>query len=543
MTKKPQGKRPARGKSSRPVNRKFDARDKRDEIDANSNEEYNPKTGNRVVQKTPFNDFAWYNKYPSLVEPASRLQFVWRPGMNVKTATLVNSTTTSQTKQDLVTNIPGIFTIGWVPYTGPAATVNDPASIAAKEIYAKVRSVYSGTIDADPPDFLIYLLALDSIFSYIGSLKRIYRVVSTYTPENYLLPDALLTAMGISQDTAEAIRVRKDQFLTLINELILMTRKYRCPAIFPLFNRHYWLNDNVYMDDDVANSQMFVFHQRSFWKFALQKTPEGVDAGGLAQTQPPLTDGTPETLYQFGKGLIDALASSDDAYMINGYLTRAYEGVPSFAVDLLVQDEGFTPLYVPQVLDQIENCTLAPLTDADVGKLIVSQDPKSNIVLCPTTFTCDGTQSYQQLLHYPSLNLYSDKPSVEDIIEASRLLTAVNNVKFTAGTAGYSYDLVAATEVPTRYYLTTVNKGVVSSVRMNGVFTQSTALVLYQLAQLSNFHRHPKFLIHSDASSVSDYAGQAMVIADIHNINQFEPDQLALMHRICTYSEFNSFDE
>lgn len=524
-----------RGKSNRKPQgqRDFDRKD-------NMNED---KDSSRVIQDTPFNDFSWYNKYPSLIEPASRLQFVWKPGMNVHTGRLVTSTTTDQNTKELVTNIPGVFTIGWVPYTGPAQTANDPISIAAKEIFAQVRNVYSGSLDADPPDFVIYLLALDSIFSYIGSLKRIYRIVSTYTPENYLLPDALLTALGVSEATAKAIRVNKDQFLSLINELVLMTRKYKCPALFPLFNRHYWLNDNVYMDDTMPNSQMYAFHQRSFWKFAMQKTPDNVDAGGLAQAQPPLADGTPETLFEFGKSLIDALATSDDAYMINGYLKRAYEGTPSFSVDLLVGNEMFVPLYVDQVLDQIENCTLAPLTDADVGKLVVSQDPEKNILLCPSSFTCDGTQSYMQLLHYPSLNLYGENPAVEDIIEASRLLVAVNNVQFTSGTAGYTYDLVAATEIPTRYYLTTINNGKITNTRLNGVFTQSTALLMYELAQLSNFHRHPKFLVWSNSSSVSDYAGQAMVVADIHNINQFEPDQLKMIHRFCTYSELNSFSE
>lgn len=161
---------------------------------------------------TPLNDFKWYNANPMLTEAAARVAFPYRPGMYLNLNDQSNGTRLGRLP------IPGVFAMNWVPTIGYSNSATDPASIAAKEIFAKVRESFSGSIDADPPDFVIYFMALDSVFSYIGMLKRVYRILNTYTPENYLIPDLLLNALSVPTAVANELRANKAQLWQVINQ-------------------------------------------------------------------------------------------------------------------------------------------------------------------------------------------------------------------------------------------------------------------------------------------------------------------------------------
>lgn len=176
----------------------------------------------------PFNAFSWYNKNPHLVEAAASIPFPYRPGMTMKIDGSVDA--------DLY--IPGVMSLQWAPTIGQSSLPTDPASIAAKEMYGKVREAFSGSIDADAPDFPIYLCALDSIDAYIGALKRLFRIVNAYTPENYAIPDLLLAALGCTPNTIADMRANRMKMYQYINELVGMTHKFRCPAVYTLsFNQ------------------------------------------------------------------------------------------------------------------------------------------------------------------------------------------------------------------------------------------------------------------------------------------------------------------
>lgn len=302
-----------RGKQGR--NPKFRGKDRREDTPRRDERDDSRQTFDRresgPYKGNPFNDFSWYARNPELVRPAANLPFPYKPGMSVALAAKY----TASTKQvrEFQSAIPGILCLNWMPTLGQSKVASDPASNAAKEIFARVRSAFSGTLKADPPDYVIYLCALDSIFSYIGSLKRIYRILTAYSPFNYNMPNLLLQALGIPNLVVEQLKSEKVLLLQNINYLVDMTKKLHCPAIFPMFNRHYWLNDNVYTDANTPKSQFYAFRQTHYFKFALINTPQGQPAGGLSLVAAPtLTTSSPsQTLFDFGRSLIDALQSSD----------------------------------------------------------------------------------------------------------------------------------------------------------------------------------------------------------------------------------------
>lgn len=411
---------------------------------------------------------------------AGSIPFPYRPGMSFPWATHVSGTATSISYP----SIPGIMTLNWYPTLGRSENATDPASIVGKEIFAKVREKFSGSIDADAPDFVIYLMALDSVYSYIASLKRIYRILTAYTSENHYIPDAMLQALGLSSAGIVDLKEHRMQFFQIINELVVMTRKFNVPAVFDILNRHYWMNDNVYTDDNTINSQFYIFRCLGYLKYGL--SGEDVKVGSLSMTDVIYPDtNVAEYMFSYGRTLINALADSDDAYIISGYLMRAYEGVPVFAVDELPIDNRLEPSYDPEILMQIENSL--PLlfeNSTRVLDLSVTQDPSTNAIISkphvsgsiPTPFASDSWK----LENF--LSIRSDTPTVADVTISTRLKMGWDNMVWDMSKSSYDYDIVCGSEVLIDYaiwYYNTTSTGTRSllNYKIGGLnwFTTATA--------------------------------------------------------------------
>lgn len=515
------------------------------------------KDGDKSKKRTPFNDFEWYNKNPSLIVSAASLPYAYRPGMWIKTATKQPSSSAAST--DLTNTIPGIMAIVFDPSVGRSNNNLDPASIAGKEIYARVRSAFSGELKADPQDYIMYLGALDAVFSYIASLKRVFRVANSYNGMNYMIPDGLLRAMGFGRQGRENLRNNLMQFYQGINELVLMTRKFHCPAVFPLFNRHYWLNDNVYADDGSPNSQMYLFSQASYYKFQIgtsADTGEGrVQVGQLQATAAPfygnealntpnVFNGSPQLLINFGKGLIEALAGSSDAYTISGYLMRAYEGYPTFTVDELQYGETFAPVYVPEVLSQIENSQSIGMMKGDVLSNLVNQRVSDNSVVAIPMLERESGVTATTLPAVPSrmVSIRSDAPTVIDTVEATRLSTNLQNWHMYSGTPSVALASVyPASEIVRAYYV--VDKigedGTPSGVDVSSVIKASDPNTARILSAWSAFDWSPRLTL------VDDFVDPTFAIPvwDIHNVTQIPNSVMEDINKVVLYSLFNSFNQ
>lgn len=491
----------------------------------------------------PWNAFEWYNKYPDLVQAAGRIPFPYRPGMSVPLGSLTDSSGVTTLKHQ----IQGVMAIDFGPSVGKSSTQTDPISIVVKELYARVRRSFSGSIDADPPDFVIYMVALDSLFAYTAWLKRVYRCVTAYTPDNYQMPNTLLLAMGFSSAQIEYLRLNKMRFWQNINELIYMTRKFKAPAVMDYLNRHHWMNEHVYTDTPSLNSQLYLFNQVYYYRFALLPTPDGVQAGGLNYV--PLWSNltgsdTVTELYEFGRSMVDALAGSDDAYMISGYLDRAYEGVPSFAVAPLLIDEVIQPVFDEEVLSQIQNSRPVGLTvsDREYENVFnaISQDPKANIIVSNPSLEVAkdhfivGNAPWNLM---PVINIRDFNPDVPAIVEATRLTCGFGKpADLTSDTV--SVPIQGASEITLGHYIISV--GIDGTTQSGQIalpwLAVSGAGSFNNLAMLSQYDWHPQLVVR--------YAGTGTpyVFGDTMNITSLTGDQLENLNRIALYSELNAFN-
>nr|QXV86622.1 capsid protein [Rat picobirnavirus] len=515
------------------------------------------------------NDMSWYNQYPALIQTAASFPYPYRPGMTIDFGTAAIQATASTTKTVPVAHqIPGVLVLEWYPSVGQSLYPTDPASIAGKEMYARVRKVYSGAIDADAPDFVMYTLALDSVFAYCAWLKRLYRALNAWTPDNYALPDALLMAFGLSQSEITSLREDRANLLHCINELILQSQKFRCPAIMDIFNRHYWMSDNIYLDAPSIASQIYAFNPQGLYILNAQQkvaiAGSADTAAGLSISPMPTVsadvDVSVSSLFNYGLSLIQALDEWDDSYLISGYLMRAYEGVPSFKVDLLTIDEQLTPLYVEEVLMQIENSrTAATLVYA--GNMGVFQNPLTNAVVsqpicAPRKTTANGIN-----LNLPgTISVRSDSPTLTDNVIATRLQTLTSADTITpivvdtaiGGDAPLTQGnkIICGTELVLSMKIFDLNRSsLLTQHRLYSVVGVSIDNMdaaewenLPYYFELAEFDWHPiTWIVYYRSGAVTNT--DTFCNGDIHNFTLVSEQQFEVLNRTCLFSEFRSFDQ
>lgn len=516
---------------------------------------------NNETRSGPENDISWYSRYPNLLIAAGQFPFPNRPGMEIP----FNSVTVNSKVYPRSFRIPGILSMDWIPSVGTSNLATDPASVAAKEIYSRVRAAFSGSLDADAPDYIVYLMSLDSIFSYIAWLKRLYRVLVAWTPENYVLPDGVLAAMGLTSEDVLELRSDRTHLWQAINELVLQSRKFTCPAFMDLFNRHYWMSDNVYTDEASLNSQFYMFNLRAVYQYAEVTLADGSTNKGAGLIMKPLPRGTTtsaltvDTLYTFGRALIDALVAWDDSYTISGYLKRAYEGNPMFYVDEIAANDALVPVYVPEVLAQIENSRTIPGGDNIYSwdGFKVSQNPLTNAVVSNPQYPCSnhiqiemGQISRGGYLTAPTLSIRSDAPTVADNVVASRLLAVVTSYTTPSNLEGdYLCVVEAGTEIPLSWRM---YKGLRNVGDSTGYFPipstpvysdKDTITFTPDMLAMEQFDWHPFVWVTQVTSTTS--AGQMIDVyplGDTHNVTSISVNDLVNLHKICLFSEFNAFN-
>lgn len=506
------------------------------------------------------NDFSWYNRYPLLTEGAGRIQFPYRPGMTISAHFSPYQGAPAAQVKGANLSIPGTMVLKWAPSFGTSSDVLSPLSVAAKELYAQVRSKFSGSLDADAPDFVMYLGALDSIYSYIGWLKRVYKLLDTYSSENYAMPDNVLGALGFSSANIVEMRATKADFNLGLNTLIRSVGKFEMPAIMDLFKRHYWMGENVYTDANSMNSQFYIFDQVWYYQFAMLEVSTNVDAGGLQMVARPGTLDNPfvatsavyQQLLSFGEGLISALAESDDGYTISGYFKRAYEGTPNFGVQEQPIVDTLNPVYVPEVLAQIENATaVSKRSDAimltNFGGLNVTQNPSTNVLLTAPTVNPSlagiGNGNMEEII----FTSRSDSPSVEDVFIMSRLRSYAYLPNQTASKA----NIVCGTEIVLSIAAVFTRRGQSAAIDIpsfnylkpnatpNAGDYTALADQMEAMAIKSWFDWSPICWTAVEQNSVIPFL---CVNADLHNTTYVNYSQLQKMHTVALYSELNAFN-
>lgn len=525
----------------------------------------------------------WFGKYGVLTEGSASLDFPYKPGMTMSLGNASVGSGASTHISKINFTVPGVFMIHWAPSLGQITDQNSPANIVAGQLYAAVRNKYSGRLYASGSDMMIYLGALDSIFSYIAAMKRIYRTIMKYNPSNYNIPSVLLNAYGMSPATITNLITNKTQFWTGINELVHMSRQFVCPAVMELFNRHYWMNDNLFTDADSVESQLYAFIQDYYYQFSTFNSGSDLTYG-LKLTPAPWIRNTsgirPNLVYtdliNLGSTLINSLAEWDSSFTISGYLTRAFEGVPSFIVDEEPLFQDIEPIYSELVLSQIENATGFPMGDPlmyfDLSDMSVQQSTSYDALHSNNTIRVyyGGSPDVyaKSIFQYatgknilPTMNshIIGSKPGPIDVVNMTRLKTVYSKTsaepdQFTntleqwgeGNDKSCTYFVNSGTE--TVLFMDTYTTTPFSGAWSGGFVPQSfifgdglSYTSVMQIASVSAYARHPMLWGFFYRGSGLNAQWETIPITDVQDMAPTDFETLFEINKVCLYSVFNAF--
>lgn len=513
------------------------------------------KARDNAVAKNPksdensFNDITWYSRYRELLESSGRLAFPYKPGMAVPLGRVRNRSGSSVLVNNAKLTIPGIMEIDYDYTIGISKDVASPASMAAKGLWGRVRREFSGTMGFDAPDLFMFVLAVDQLHAYISYLKRIYRAIGVYDPNNRLIPETLFSAvLGGHGDLDrpdinfypdyDTFVKEKVRFWNLINTLIAMSNTFLIPDAMDILHRHRWMNERVYTDAANLQSQMYVFAPQHFW-FLNDVGETGTHL--ISQPAPFKSDLVVEganpvdILYQYGVMMYSAIANWEEAYDINGRLQRVFEGAALFNSIPVMQDEALDFVPSMEVLSQIHNLTIVEgFEHADI-----TQEPLTNAVIFnPTVKSLERDRA--------PIDLDTLAPSVEEVTIATRL-TALETDEG---------DFVCGTEVVTAAYINIPSDGFVdidvgwipyeSAIIQYSSGDQSVSMSAVNYLRLNSvakaWFKAPMIgFVLQDMSQAAAIPAYYYLNADITNLTSVDYTFLEPLHRACISSEFNCF--
>lgn len=365
------------------------------------------------------NPYAWYANFPNYSKDVATLAF----GLPVGQAVPLNDS-------DFV-SAAGVMGLYFTPTIGVSDDLTSPVNRQTTRLFTYLRSIQRAGSDYDGADVMMYLMGIDSLYTYWAYLRRLYGIAQLFTPVNKYYPRRLLQAMGVDPDD---ICSNLANFRAYINRYALNIGRYAMPKDFDIAYRHMWMCSGLYVDSKTEHAQTYFFSPYVLYQFDNTVTTGSklqginIDPGTSA-----LQLKTVAELIALGEQLIKNMENDTDTMDISGDLYRAYGPGGMLTVEETAEGYAVAPVYDEIVLSQIENAVLVGAYNGATGLPTITQNPSVNngAILFSTTITGGYVQVNDDYVgyNYPCvsrktfLNSHKDHPTHEDVMEMTRLVT------------------------------------------------------------------------------------------------------------------------
>lgn len=439
-------------------------------------------------------------------------------------------------------HVPGIMRISIMPSIGGTTgdkSATSAINLAAQNIYADIRKENSGGKNYDPVDIMVYLMAYDSIVMYHEFLKRVYGLARLYSQMNWYLGKSILYSMRVDPDS---IAANLADFKMGIDMLAARMDMFFVPDAFPLYKRHAYMYQNVYMDDPSVKCQFFYFQPHCFGKYT---AINGTKTYGGLEMVTPFTGSnrlTYQELISFGDDMIDAFVKQQDNGIISGDIAKAYNVSGLIHLEPVPFDHTVVPVYVPELLHQIHNAkvlgtpTFSKFVEDDTKYCLIDQDPTTNLLYETAKFP---NGYHDGVAEGEVLNLKIDNPTPADVMVSTRLMSIVKDAAGNLGPHG--------TEIVTAIHIFTLSDDgtlVPTSIpfKTYEYYRTDTSTVaqlktaINTMAKMSNFAFAP--LVTFDFADGAESEKKREFFANINNMRIMSYQDLADLHTVALMGEF-----
>lgn len=479
------------------------------------------------------NDASWYAENEFLLKDAASLAF----------SNALGTPYNLEGKSNLSTKIwtPGVMSITVAPAVGISKGAESPVNVAARNIYSYVRHANSGHSNYDSPDLMLYLLAMDQVYSFYAWCVRAYGVLRVYNQKNRYMAKVLISAMGFNYDD---ILANLADFRYFINSYAVKAGSLCVPNTMSYFTRHAWMYTNVYQDSPSAKSQLYVFAPYDFLHYEPVSSGTGgslvvTEASGISYAG--LTNMSFSDVRTLGNALIGPVITSEDMNIMSGDILKAFGDGGVLKVNSVPEDYVVLPVYNEEVLSQIENITIVGNPD-DATEFNILQDTKGSILFNPRFAT-----STEALLMDKLFNMHKDDVQPADVMVASRLVPIAIEQQDVAGVPVTPLH-TCGTELVTRctMYKFDSEAGSVRTTTLYGQYNlptdgtlstvQNYQTALQSIVQWVNFDWAPMQSIIWGPADLKTFVG---LLGDEDNYTVINADDLFKLHETALLSEFN----
>lgn len=418
-------------------------------------EGYRPdRMKNRPMGTKP-NSPSWAGRNPQLVKDVASIPFGVALGSKTDLGTVDNITGTEFI-------VPGVFVSYFMPSIGYSDDLTSPINVAARNIISDIRKDNSGKTNYDSADMMMYLVAKDQLDMFYYMCRRAYGVLTTYTPYNRYYARTLIRMMGFDPIDLE---LNAAAFRALINIIATKCSNLATPNNIPIFERHKFMTDGLYVDSASKKAQTYMFMPTHFWAFDnTSSTGSSLVPVMWFENEKQLKGGTMSDKHYVtsfiksgGHGvsevqsifeqLYQGIMLDEDFATMSGDILKAYSPNATIKLSPVPSDYLVTPQFSEEVLSEIENMNvLIAFNDQKITyQNTVTQNPSVNngaIVSKPgishtysSSLTADINFSEVERL----LNFHWDSPSPDDVMTATSMRTIAKRV----------YDSTSATETYT----------------------------------------------------------------------------------------------
>lgn len=540
------------------------------------------------------NDPSWYAANEWLLRDSASLPFSTRAGTPLTFPEMRRTTSPTEAILEYKVTFPGVIGMPCSSYPGAPRTADDPVNTAARNVYSWVRHANSGHANYDAPNLMLYLLAMDSLYSVYSHCARMYGLLRTYAVRNAYLPRALFAACGWDYDDFMYNQV---QFRYWMNTLAQKIGSMCVPANMTFFKRHMWMYQNVFADGASDKAGLYMYYPYDLLVYSpvgaeyddlqpafaeSQGTPglvaHAIGAGNQNSDIPDTNGLTFATVSKIVDQAIESIMSSEDLGIMSGDILKAFGENGVWKLVPIHEDFTVVPVFSEEVLDQIHNSRafgfpskttgtqqFSVYTDgyrvSAVKELVVPNEKKSFLVV-PDQYACGGMgiiSSGDQIL-----NMHKDDVGPGDVMVATRFMLVTEPITFTSvvpgtGTAtttlssgswravGVGSDVVRGYNVITNRWLASGVYSPSATMRYNRVNLDDKTVSMAQLNDMLRlimefqvFERHPMLLVtqYQNSSDSPDTVIRALLM-DIENYTSVSADTLKRMHETALLSEFS----
>lgn len=447
----------------------------------------------------------------------------------------------------------GIARYDYIPFFGDIDSVVHPLNVSAKLMYDMVNAKNSRNSSYDPSDLMLYTVCVANAWVIHSFIQRIVGFYTTFDPMNRYWWVPLMESMGVSH-----VSVQHDivAWRNLANRIAVKLNMLSVPNGISYYQREMFMCNGVYMDAPTVKASMYYFSPAALFKW--EYDDEGKGKAVLHQTPwyspGALTSVTPADVEAYFNDITENLFNDSDITSMGADVIKAYGRENCFALPYIDETFAIAPAFRPEVNLQLHNARICSLAEeaATTRPYKLVQDMDRNIITASyNTGQQYGDPSFvfwavdQKPEYELPLDFFIDNPTVEDFIEATRLL-----YHYTPGT----YKMNCCTElliddtIFTFESNPTTREWTLTPVRHNTVVSLDTAAypdrtvpqLSARLAAISKFDNGPLTYVAQRDSSSSQFAVPKSMrcVSDLTNFSTMSGGELDTLNEACTLSIF-----